>query len=300
MYITRGSCVRTYPGACISTQRDRHAMKMLPLFFALIGVLLAAPKLRAADDWQLAWSDEFDYEGLPDPTKWGYEEGFLRNHEAQFYTVGRRENARVEHGMLIIEARKEHWDNPHYKEGATGESESRPSAEYTSASLNTLHKESVLFGRLEMRAKLPSGKGVWPAFWTLGENIGAVGWPGCGEIDIMEFVGHDPNSIYGTVHWDDHGKPRSSGGNQRVEHPDGGFHVYAVNWDPARIEFFVDGKRYHSVDVSVGNTRPDNPFRQSQYLLLNLAMGGAWGGTIDDRAMPQQLQVDYVRVFKKK
>ncbi len=184
-------------------------MKILPVLLVLTCSLLAAP-LRAADEWQLAWSDEFDYEGLPDPTKWGYEEGFVRNHEAQFYTVGRRENARVEHGMLIIEARKEHWDNPHYKEGATGESGRRKSAEYTSASINTLHKQSALFGRMEMRAKLPSGKGVWPAFWTLGENIGAVGWPRCGEIDIMEFVGHDPRFIYGTLHW---------GGRQAIINP---------------------------------------------------------------------------------
>ena len=275
-------------------------MKPFLLLFLLTSVSLAHPNLRAADDWQLTWSDEFDYEGLPDPTKWGYEEGFVRNHEAQFYTKERRENARVEHGMLIIEARKEHWDNPNYKGGVAGESESRRSAEYTSASINTLHKESALFGRLEIRAKLPSGKGVWPAFWTLGENISAVGWPACGEIDIMEFVGHDPRTIYGTAHWDDHGKQRSSGGKVQVEHLDGGFHVYAVNWDPVRIEFFVDDKPYHSVDVNVGNTRMDNPFRKPQYILLNLAMGGDWGGPIDDSVMPQQLQVDYVRVFKKK
>ena len=275
-------------------------MRILRVFFALLCSASALRPLRGADDWQLAWSDEFDYEGLPDPAKWGYEEGFLRNHEAQFYTVGRRENARVEHGMLIIEARKEHWDNPRYREGAADDASRHPFAEYTSASLNTLHKESALYGRLEMRAKLPSGKGVWPAFWTLGENVGTVGWPACGEIDIMEFVGHDPNFIHGTLNWGDHGKHRSSTGKVQIEHPDSAFHVYAVNWSPERIDFFVDEKQYHSVDVNVGNTRLDNPFRSPQYILLNLAMGGDWGGPIDDRVMPQQLQVDYVRVFEKK
>lgn len=275
-------------------------MKILPLFFALLCASLTAPNLRAADDWQLAWSDEFDYDGPPDPTKWGYEEGFVRNHEAQFYTVGRRENARVERGMLIIEARKEHWDNPHYQEGVTSESASRKSAEYTSASLNTLHKQRTLFGRMEMRAKLPSGKGVWPAFWTLGENMDAVGWPRCGEIDIMEFVGHDPNLIYGTLHWGGKsGDNQSSGGHATIGNLKDAFHVFAVNWAPERIEFFVDGKKYHSVELDKAGSDVDNAFRKPQYLLLNLAMGGDWGGAIDDQIMPQQLQVDYVRVYKK-
>ena len=276
-------------------------MKILAALLAVLCFLPSTRTLRAADDWQLAWSDEFDYEGLPDPAKWGYEEGFIRNHEAQFYTDGRRENARVEHGMLIIEARKEHWDNPHYQDGAASDAASRRSAEYTSASINTLHKENALFGRMEMRAKLPSGKGVWPAFWTLGENIGAVGWPRCGEIDIMEFVGHDPRNIYGTVHWAGRtGEHQSSGGHTVIENLKDAFHVYAANWTPERIDFFVDDKKYHSVELDKAGSGEDNALRKRQYILLNLAMGGDWGGPIDDSVLPQRLEVDYVRVYKKK
>ena len=275
-------------------------MKTLPLIVALLCSVVASGGLRAADEWQLSWSDEFDYEGLPNPQKWGYEEGFIRGNEAQYYTRERRENARVENGLLILEARKEHWDNPGYKPGGSGYGQNRAAAEYTSASINTLHKESVLYGRMEMRAKLPHGKGVWPAFWAMGDNIEAVSWPRCGEIDIMEFVGHDPRDIYGTLHWGTLSNPQHSGGNTKVEDLKDAFHVYAVNWDPARIEFFVDDKSYHTVDLSKAGEGDGNPFHKPQYILLNLAMGGSWGGPIDDSALPQQMQVDYVRVYKKK
>ena len=275
-------------------------MKISSLLLALVGSFLVCGPLRAADEWQLSWSDEFDYEGLPDPQKWGYEEGFIRNGESQFYTRARRENARVENGRLIIEARKEHWPDPGNTPRAEPGSPARATAEYTSASINTLHKESALFGRLEMRAKLPHGPGVWPAFWTLGENESTAGWPRCGEIDIMEFVGHDPNWIYGTLHWLGDGQARASGGKLEVTHLDDAFHVYAVNWDPARIEFFVDGQRYHSMEILHAGGGSENPFRKPHYVLLNLALGGSWGGRIDDAVLPQQMQVDYVRVYKKK
>ena len=264
-------------------------MKTSPLLLALLCSLLAADSLRAAQEWQLSWSDEFDYEGLPDPNKWGYEEGFVRNGERQFYTRARRENARVESGQLIIEARKESWP-----------AEGKPAAGYTSASIVTLHKSSALYGRLEMRAKLPQGRGVWPAFWTLGENTGSVGWPRGGEIDVMEFVGHDPTWIYGTLHWGNPGQHASSGGKVQVQNLGDAFHVYAVNWDPARIEFFVDDRPYHTVDLAKADLGTYNAFRLPHYLLLNLALGGSWGGAIDDASLPQQMRVDYVRVYKKK
>ena len=275
-------------------------MKPFPLLLTLMFPLLAITRLHAAEEWQLSWSDEFDYEGLPDPTKWGYEEGFVRNGEAQFYTRARRENARVENGRLIIEARKEPWPTPGNSPGAATASADHPAAGYTSASITTLHKESALYGRLEMRAKLPRGQGVWPAFWSLGENIGSVGWPRCGEIDVMEFVGHDPTWIYGTLHWGDPGKQTSSGGKAAVQNSGDAFHVYAVNWDPARIEFFVDDHRYHVVDLAKADLGPYNAFHLPHYLMLNLALGGSWGGKIDDAILPQQLVVDYVRVYKKK
>jgi beta-glucanase (GH16 family) len=207
--------------------------------------------------WQLKWSDEFDKDGLPDPAKWGYEEGLVRNNEAQFYTT-RSENARVEGGVLVIEGRKEEFANPGFKEGSDNWKEQKPFASYTSASLTTQGKASWQYGRIEVRAKIPQGKGIWPAIWTLGDNITQIGWPHCGEIDIMEFVGKEPEKIHATTH------------------------------------FALDGK--HS---SKGNSiKVNKPFDKPHFLLINLALGGAWGGEIDDAVLPQKYLIDYVRVYQ--
>lgn len=155
-----------------------------------------------AAGWKLVWSDEFDKPGLPDPAKWNYETGFIRNHEAQYYTDARLENARVENGMLVIEARKESFKNPDYDPtaGTNNWKRSREFAAYTSACLTTQERVSWKYGRIEVRAKLPAGRGVWPAIWMLGTNRQDVGWPACGEIDIMEMVGFRPDMIYGHIH----------------------------------------------------------------------------------------------------
>jgi beta-glucanase (GH16 family) len=246
--------------------------------------------------YRLVWSDEFDYQGQPDAAKWGYEEGFVRNKELQYYTRDRRENARVEHGMLVIEGRKERFRNPRFdpRHGPKGEY-----AEYTSASLITLHKASWLYGRIELRAKLPHGKGVWPAIWMLGANFPEVNWPACGEIDIMEFVGHTPNQVHATVHYPIGGKHKSSHKELAVEKPWGDFHVYAMEWTPDRMDFYFDRTRYHSFEVKRADESGGNPFRRPQYLLVNLALGGGWGGPLDDAVLPQQFLVDYVRVYQK-
>ena len=257
--------------------------------------LLPMSGVRAAG-WELVWSDEFNYTGLPDPGKWDYEDGYLRNDEAQFYTRARRENARVENGMLILEARKEHFRIPAGSRYTRG----REFADYTSASLTTRGKQNWTYGRLEMRAKLPQGKGVWPAFWTLGENVDTVGWTACGEIDIMEFVGHDPNLIYGTSHYRADGRDASDGSHVTTELTHGNFHVYAVEWDHEKIDFFVDDHLYHTTKLSDAGAGTDNPFRRPQYLLLNFALGGSWGGPIDDSILPQRYLIDYVRVFRRK
>ena len=189
-----------------------------------------------AGGWELVWADEFNYEGLPDKTKWGYEEGFVRNHESQYYTRARPENAWVENGMLVIECRKEHFQPANHAE-----------VEYTSASLITRNKMSFQYGRIEVRAKIPHGKGAWPAIWTLGTNESKVGWPRCGEIDIMESVGKDPDHIHGTMHYAVAGKHESDGGKIETEKPSAGFHIYAIEWYPDRIDFFFDAKKYHTV-----------------------------------------------------
>ena len=268
---------------------------MKPLLLWLSLLLLSVSVARAAG-WELVWADEFNYTGLPDPAKWEYEEGYVRNHEAQFYTRARLENARVENGMLILEARKERFRIP----AGTRNAQGREFADYTSASINTKSKQSWTYGRLEMRARLPQGKGVWPAFWTLGTNIDQIGWPACGEIDVMEFVGHNPNLIYGTSHYQIAGKEASDGAHLQTELTHGGFHVYAVEWDREKIDFFVDDHLYHTTTVDRAGAGEDNPLRRPHYLLLNFALGGSWGGQIDDGVLPQQYLIDYVRVFRKK
>jgi beta-glucanase (GH16 family) len=238
----------------------------------------------------MVWSDEFNYKGLPDQSKWSYEEGFVRNNEKQYYTRDRLENARVEDGMLVIECRKEHFAPKDH-----------PPVSYTSASLTTLNHASWQYGRIEVRAKLPQGKGVWPAIWTLGTSFPKAEWPACGEIDIMELVGKDPNHIYGTLHYKSaNGQNVEDQGISELADPSGDFHIYAVEWDAERIEFFIDGRKYHTALLAKAGQGRTNPFRQPHYLILNFALGGDWGGPVDDAILPQKLLIDYVRVYQRK
>jgi beta-glucanase (GH16 family) len=248
---------------------------------------------------KLVWSDEFDYQGLPDPARWDYEEGFIRNNELQYYTRARKENARVEGGCLIIEGRKEQYPNARHDPAAKGDWKKSPqSAQYTSASLTTWKKADWLYGRIEMRARLPRGKGVWPAFWMMGVNRDKVGWPACGEIDIMEFVGKEPKYIHGTLHWASagDGKHASSGGKTELSEPWADFHVYAVDWTPRRVDFLLDGKVYRSVELD--QSKMGQQLARPHYILVNLALGGSWGGAMDDSALPQQYIIDYIRVYQ--
>jgi beta-glucanase (GH16 family) len=252
----------------------------------LLLLALCLPPCLQAGDWKLVWSDEFQKDGLPDPAKWSYESGLVRNGEAQYYTVGRKENARVEGGRLIIEARKEEWQGSHY----------------TSASIHSNGKASWTYGKMEVRAKLPGGRGMWPAAWMLGTNIGSAGWPGCGEIDIMEFVGFEPDTVFTTIHTKsfNHMKGTQKGAAFKLKAPDKGFHLYSVEWDPKAIEFFVDGKRSLRFEND-GKGKDDWPFDAPQYLILNSAVGGGWGGQkgIDEKIFPTRYEIDYVRVYQK-
>jgi beta-glucanase (GH16 family) len=260
-----------------------------------------------AGEWKLVWSDEFDKGGLPDAAKWGYETGFIRNHEQQFYTKARDQNARVENGMLIIEARKEKYKNP--ASGAAGKGtgkgrakREREDANYTSASLTTRGKAAWTYGRIEIRAKLPSGRGTWPAFWTLGTNIGQIGWPACGEIDIMEFVGFEPGVVHANIHTRKYNHVMKTGKGDKLAVADASkaFHVYAIEWDHEKIDFFVDKHKYFTFR-NEGTGRDAWPYDQEEYLILNLAIGGDWGGQkgIDDAVFPQRSYIDYVRVYQK-
>jgi len=249
--------------------------------------------------WNLVWSDEFDYTGLPDPRKWGYEEGFVRNKEPQYYTRGRPENARVENGTLIIEARKEAFKNPHFTLGNAKSGNQPESADYTSASLTTKNLASWRFGRMEIRAKLPQGTGMWPAFWMLGVDHDSTGWPGCGEIDIMEYWARKLHEMTSTVHWRKDGKHQQDAGKLNVPSSLGDFHVYALEWNDERMDFFCDGEKYHTVPLSKLDDMGGNAFRKPFYILLNLAVEGH-GRKVDDSVFPQQFVVKYVRVYEPK
>ena len=235
--------------------------------------------------WQQVWSDEFDYTGLPDSMRWDYEVGMVRNNEEQFYTRARLENARVEDGMLIIEARREPWH----------------SAQYTSASLITAGHAHWTYGRWEIRAMLPGGRGTWPAIWTLGTSIGEVGWPACGEIDILENVGFDPSRVYGNIHVEayNHAIGTGKGNSILVTEPWNRFYTYAIEWYEDRIDFFVDD-HLHWTYHNEGTGPAVWPFDSPQYLLLCLAIGGSWGGQqgIDTTLFPARMYIDYVRIYQ--
>jgi beta-glucanase (GH16 family) len=239
---------------------------------------------RPAEAWRLVWQDEFDGDGLADPERWDYEVGLVRNRERQFYTRSRAANARVEGGMLVIEARREQYEG----------------ADYTSASLTS--RASWTYGRIEVRARVPKGRGTWPAIWTLGVNKPDVGWPACGEIDVMEHVGFDPGRIHANIHTQayNHVQRTNKGNSLMVARPDEEFHLYESIWTPEKIEVLVDGDRYFTFDKESGGEAVW-PFDKPQYLIVNLAIGGSWGGQkgIDDAAFPARFEVDYVRVYRR-
>ena len=237
--------------------------------------------------WQLLWQDEFNGSGHPNESIWDYEEGYIRNNEKQYYAKKRLENARVEDGHLVIEARRDNYEGH----------------EITSASLHTYGKKSIIYGRVEVRAKLPTGKGTWPAIWMLGNNIRTGGkWPDCGEIDIMENVGYDPDAIHANIHTKAYNHVLGTGKGRKitVEKPYENFHVYAVEWFKDRLDFYIDERLYFTYKNE--NTGNDTwPFNQPHYLIINLAIGGSWGGQqgIDNSIFPQKYLIDYVRVYSK-
>ncbi len=239
----------------------------------------------SAPGWKMLWADEFDTEGLPDPRKWDYEEGRVRNHEEQFYVRDRRENARVKNDHLIITARREEWQG----------------ASVTSACLVTLGKFDFRYGKLEIKARLPKGRGTWPALWLMGSNIQAEGWPRCGEIDLMEYVGFMPDVAHFTVHTEafNHLRHNQKGTTLRVENLCEDFHRYGLLWTPQELVWFFDGTpvfRY----ANDGEGKSQWPFDHPVYLLMNLAIGGTWGGRegVDPAIFPAEFVIDYVRIWQ--
>ncbi|NQT38823.1 MAG: glycoside hydrolase family 16 protein [Planctomycetes bacterium] len=272
---------------------------MKTLAFVVLVVSLALP--AGAEPWRLVWSDEFDGSGLPDQEKWGYEEGFVRNNERQYYTSARKENTLVKDGLLVIRANKERYANPRFR-GDSAPADGRHGrkfAEYTSASVTSRGKVTWRYGRIEVRAKLPTGRGMWPAIWMLGTKNG---WPACGELDIMENVGFAPDVIHANVHTTkyNHTKGNGKGAKITVEKPYETFHVYAIEWNKDRIDFFLDDQKYFTY-TNEGTGVDAWPFDSPHYLILNIAVGGSWGGQrgIDDAVFPQEMAIDYVRVYQK-
>jgi len=260
-----------------------------------------AASYESTTDWPLVWSDEFNYEGAPDPNKWAHEIGFIRNREDQYYTDSLK-NSRVEDGYLIIESHLEQIDNVEFvDETEKSWKKNRPHAQYTAASLTTKGLAEWQYARIDIKAKLPKGRGLWPAFWMLGENWKEVGWPTCGEIDIMEHVGFDPDNIFGTIHTEayNHMRGTQKGKDIYIEDPYDTYHIYSLIWTPETMDFLLDDVVYNSIP-NEHLTEAEWPFDQKFHLKVNVAIGGMLGGRegIDDSAFPNQMLVDYIRVYQ--
>jgi len=270
------------------------------ILFMMAGLLVAnadAGRVRAPKGYTLVWSDEFKGKNgaLPDAKKWTYDIGGSGwgNHELEYYT-NRAENARIEHGKLVITARREDFTGPDDKK-----------FDYTSTRLKTQGLFAQAYGRFEARIKLPAGQGIWPAFWMLGENIVGDGWPKCGEIDVMENIGKEPGINHGSLHGPSATSPTSDL-TKTITLPNGkrlsdDFHLYAVEWEPGVVRFYLDSNLYAtftSAQWPAGGTWVfDHPF----FIILNVAVGGDWPGAPDGTTIfPQTMQVDYVRVYQRK
>lgn len=249
-------------------------------------------RLISADSLKLVWADEFNTDGMINTDNWTYEKGFVRNQEIQYYTENRPENCRIQGGQLIITGRKEStsFGSTEYSDGT-----------YTSASIITNKKHSWQYGRFEIRAKVPAGKGPWPAFWAKGDsqNTGQ-GWPRCGEIDIMEYAAKDPAMIQNAIYGESSSNYKQETKRIYKDYSDK-FYIYSLDWNENRLVFSIDNIVTHIVDIS--NISP-NPFRQKFSILLNLALGASTertlGGKLDPSCLPVEYRVDYVRIYQEK
>jgi|GEM_PF-3404067 len=258
---------------------------------ALAALSLSLPAFAAENPSVLVWSDEFETPGLPDPGHWNWDTGGSGNgnQEGQYYTRARPANAHVDSGYLQVTARREDtltcWYGP---------------CKFTSARLVTRGLATWTYGKVEVRARLPTGKGLWPAIWMLPQDNAYGNWPNSGEIDIMENVGFEPGIVHGTVHTQDYNHLLNTqrGATLAVDNLGEVFHVYGLEWGPDSLSMAVDGRRYFSFARETGSAKW--PFDKPFYLLVNIAVGGSWGGQqgVDTTVFPQSMLIDWVRVYQ--
>lgn len=253
------------------------------LYFPVVNTGYSTP--TAYPGYTLVWNEEFTGNSI-NTTNWTFESGNNNgwgNNELEYYT-DRTQNAFVSQGNLIIEARQESYNG----------------SNYTSTRMITKDKKIFKFGRIDIRAKMPKGKGIWPALWMLGNNIGTVGWPSCGEMDILELLGHEPNKIYGTMHWGSSVATHGSKGSSYTLSSgsfDQQFHVYSLIWQQNDIRVLIDDQEY--VHVTSADVTGTYPFNSNFFFIFNIAVGGSWPGSPDaTTSFPQRMVVDYLRVFQ--
>jgi len=257
------------------------------ILLLITGYSFCQKKLNEKSNWQLIWSDEFNYNGLPDSSKWDYDvRDKWFNNELQYYTHADTNNAIIHNGCLHITALKTNKENH----------------SYTSARLVTKNKGDWKYGKIEIKAKLPAGRGLWPAIWMLPTDWEYGDWPKSGEIDIMENVGFKPDSVFFSIHTEafNHviGTQKTKG--IKINNPYTSFHVYRIEWNQQKINFLLDDSLVFSYSNS-GNGYKEWPFDKRFYLILNIAVGGDWGGQhgVDDTIFPSSMLVDYVRVYQR-
>lgn len=270
-------------------------------FVAVFTTLISLSSLcSAAHEYQLVWADEFEIDGAPNPKNWTFERGFVRNHELQWYQP---ENAVCTNGVLVIEGRKERKPNPRYTKGSRSWKENRTFIEYTSSCLITKGLQEWKYGRFEIKARIKTQAGLWPALWFLGVD---GEWPSNGEIDLIEYYDGNilANACWGTTKrwqakWDNSKTPVNSFDDPKW---DAQFHIWRMDWDSQTIKLYLDDALLNTIDltqtINPTDRGPENPFQQPHYLLLNLAIGGNSGGDPSKTEFPTTFEIDYVRVFQ--
>lgn len=251
----------------------------------LIFILIFTNSMMHSQNKTLVWAEEFNGSTL-NLDNWNYEKGTGHNYEEQYYT-SRQKNIFLENGHLVIVARKENYIG----------------SKYTSARINTFNKRLFKFGRIEINAKLPEGNGTWPAIWMLGENRHRVGYPACGEIDIMEHVGKSPTVVHAAAHYPELDNTKMNASTKDFELPgpsslSNEFNLYAIEWTEERITYFINDIEFHSFELADAEREGrENIFQKPFYLIINLALGGNWAGEIDASIFPAQFFIDYVRYY---